>query len=122
MKRISLILFFSEQFASLLAAIGSLISVILVLIFVPYVPKQNPDIKVDKKSDAAVDEQKAESVLNFRKIFGLIFAPGVTILLLIKLVSGVPIGIIQSMFSGLRYFHKLFCPCVYPPFHTVPIQ
>ena len=75
MKRISLILFFSEQFASLLAAIGSLISVILVLIFVPYVPKQNPDVKVGKKSDAAVDEQKAESVLNFRKIFGLIFAP-----------------------------------------------
>ena len=81
---------FSEQFASLLAASGSLLSVILVLVFIPYVPKQ----KMVEKS-----EEKSESVLNMSKIFGLIFAPGVTMLLLIKLICGIPIGIIQSMFS-----------------------
>ncbi len=85
-----IIFLFSEQFASLLAAGGSLLSVILVLVFIPYVPRQ----KVVEKS-----ETKPESVLNISKIFGLIFAPGVTMLLLIKLVCGIPIGIIQSMFS-----------------------
>ena len=53
-----------------------------------------PKQKVAEKS-----EEKSESVLNMKKIFGLILAPGVTMLLLIKLICGIPIGIIQSMFS-----------------------
>ena len=52
-----------------------------------------------KQKVADKSEEKPESVLNMKKIFGLIFAPGVTMLLLIKLICGIPIGIIQSMFS-----------------------
>ena len=84
--------YFREQTASLLAAGGSLLSVILVMLFIPHIPKQKPKEKAEEK--------KSESILSPNKIFGLIFAPGVTMLLVIKLVCGVPIGIIQSMFSG----------------------
>jgi hypothetical protein len=91
---------FSEQFASLLAAGGSLLSVILVVVFIPYIPKQG---KANEKADKKTDKQQTESVFNLTKIFGLIFAPGVTMLLLIKLVCGIPIGIIQSMFSGEHF-------------------
>jgi hypothetical protein len=56
---------YSEQFASLLAAIGSLLSVILVLVFIPHVPKQNTKPAV-KASDKAADT--AESVFNLGSI------------------------------------------------------
>ena len=109
---------FGEHTAALLSAVGSMISLILVILFIPEFKKQSTDSK---------------SVLNLQKILGLLTLPKVcrfltnngTIyvvyfkiclinilllshslyqvgsLMLVRTVCGIPIGIIQSMFSVL---------------------
>lgn len=74
--------------ASLVAAVGSLASLALVLLFIPNFPKTRE-----------ASEEKRH-VLNLADIGRLLFVPGVGALLTIKLVCGVPIGVLQSMFSG----------------------
>lgn len=82
--------YFGEQSAALLAAGGSLLSVLLVVLFIPHIPKSLP-----KKS-----EPESNGLLaGLKGIFHLFFLPGVGILLMIKLICGIPIGIVQSMFS-----------------------
>ena len=71
-----------------MAACGSLLSLLLVIFFIPYIPKQKEEDKSSK------------SVINLQAIFRLILLPGVGIIMCIKLVCGIPIGILQSMFSG----------------------
>ena len=77
---------FGEYAAAFLAAAGSSFSLLLVILYVPNIPKQ-----VQPDSD--------QSVLNFKKIFSLILLPKAGALLLVKTVCGIPIGIMQSMFS-----------------------
>merc|ERR1712123_109299 len=77
---------FGEYAAAFLAAAGSSVSLVLVILYVPNIPKQ---IKADSN----------QSVLNLKKIFGLILLPKAGSLLLVKTVCGIPIGIMQSMFS-----------------------
>ncbi|XP_041361794.1 solute carrier family 22 member 18-like [Gigantopelta aegis] len=89
----------SEEFAAFLASAGSLLSIVLVLAFVP---------KHTKKPEAKVaEEASSSSVFNFKKIINLVLAPGVLFLLLIKIGSGIPIGIFQSMFQvvAIDTFH-----------------
>ena len=83
---------YGEQEAALVAAAGSLVSLILVLAFIPNVPKPSTS--------------KSSSVLNVKEILQLLFCPGVFLLLCLKLISGVPIGILQSMFSS--EYHVLY--------------
>ena len=78
---------FGEHAAALLAAVGSGLSLVLVLIFIPEVKKQQKDAK------------SQQAVIDFKKILGILFLPGVGSLILIKMVCGIPIGILQSMFS-----------------------
>ena len=78
---------FSEQTAALVAAAGSLLSFLLVLIFVPSIPKQRPE------------SSEAKSVFNLAEILKVVTAPGATSVLVIRLFCGVPIGVFQSMFS-----------------------
>jgi OCT family organic cation transporter-like MFS transporter 18 len=77
---------FGEYAAAFLAAAGSSISLLLVILYVPNIPKQ-------------VQPDSNQSVLNFKKIFSLILQPKAGSLLLVKTVCGIPIGIMQSMFS-----------------------
>ena len=77
---------FGEYAAAFLAAGGSSLSLALVIWYVPNIPKQ-------------VQPESNQSVLNLQKIFGLILLPKAGSLLLVKTVCGIPIGIMQSMFS-----------------------
>jgi len=77
---------FGEHAAAFLAAGGSCISLLLVILYVPAIPKQ-----VQSESD--------KNVLDIKKIVGLIVLPKSGALLLVKTVCGIPIGIFQSMFS-----------------------
>ena len=77
---------FGEHSAALLAAIGSGLSLLLVFLFIPQVKKQHKD-------------GKSQTVIDLKKILGLLFLPGVGSLMLIKTICGIPIGIMQSMFS-----------------------
>eukprot|EP00093_Oithona_nana_P003961 03961.XXX_132492_128891_1 [CDS] Oithona nana genome sequencing. len=89
--------YFNEQTSSLLAACGSLLSVILVLLFIPHIPK-NQELKKRKASPSNENQSKG-FLQNIAVIGKLFFLPGVGILLVVKLVGGIPIGILQSMFS-----------------------
>jgi len=77
---------FGEYAAAFLSAGGSSLSLALVIWYVPNIQKQ-------------VQPESNQSVLNLQKIFGLILLPKAGSLLLVKTVCGIPIGIMQSMFS-----------------------
>lgn len=79
---------FREQTAALVAAGGSLISLILVFAFVPYIPKQR------------AKSAERGNVFNVAEILKLLTIPRASLVLLIKLACGIPIGVLQSMFSG----------------------
>ena len=59
----------------------------LVIAFIPNVPK---------------NKDGSKSVFNVAEIAKLLLKPGVSPLLMLKLMSGVPIGILQSMFSSKK--------------------
>eukprot|EP00095_Tigriopus_kingsejongensis_P007254 maker-scaffold286_size222086-snap-gene-0.18 protein:Tk07254 transcript:maker-scaffold286_size222086-snap-gene-0.18-mRNA-1 annotation:"solute carrier family 22 member 18" len=80
--------YFGEQSAALLAASGSVLSLILVFFFVPHIPKP-----------ASPRQTPQSSVFHLGEIAKLLFLPGVSYVLLMKLACGVPIGVLQSMFS-----------------------
>ena len=94
---------FSEQTASLLAAFGSLLSIILVLIFIPHIPKTS-------KTPASSEDSSGGGVGvfgNIGAITKIIFLPNVGFLLFLKLVCGIPIGVLQSMFSSKQDLEKI---------------
>ena len=76
---------YGEHAAAWLAALGSAFSLALVIYFVPEVPRPR--------------EEKGDSVLNIAKIGALLLIPKARNLLLLKTICGVPIGVLQSMFS-----------------------
>ena len=80
---------FGEQTAALLAATGALVSLVLVILFFPEIPKKRKE------------ERSTAGVLNVKKILELLFIPKAAALLVIKTFCGIPIGILQSMFSGI---------------------
>jgi len=84
---------FSEQTASLFAAFGSLLSIILVITFIPHIPKTTKTSPKDGSSDSK------GLLRNIGAITKIIFLPNVGFLLFLKLVCGIPIGVLQSMFS-----------------------
>ena len=89
------IFFFSEQTAALFAAFGSLLSIILVLIFIPHIPKTKSLASKDSNSTTG-----AGLFDNLSAITKIVFLPNVGFLLFLKLVCGIPIGVLQSMFSS----------------------
>ena len=98
---------FGEQASSLLAAGGSILSIILVLIFVPSIPKQNKTKTIIDHSNATNKmvnvnntESKTGLIKNAKEIMKLFLIPGVGFLLVLKMICGIPIGVLQSMFSS----------------------
>jgi len=75
-----------EHASAWMAAAGSCVSLALVIYYVPEIPKQQ-------------QSESNGSVLNVKQILSLITVPRAGSLLLLKTVCGIPIGILQSMFS-----------------------
>ena len=88
--------YFKGQAAGLVAAGGSALSLLLVLLFVPSSPKE----KKAKSDDNKYADNSSNNVLSLSEIMKVVHAPGAMIMLSIKLACGVPIGVLQSMFSG----------------------
>uniref|UniRef100_A0A8C1G9M6 Organic cation transporter-like protein 2 n=1 Tax=Cyprinus carpio TaxID=7962 RepID=A0A8C1G9M6_CYPCA len=77
---------FGEKFAASFAAVGSFVSLLLVLNFIP---KQT---KIHTKGSS-------NSVFNLGEIMRLMKFPGVAKTFTVKIISGLPAGIFQVMFS-----------------------
>lgn len=80
--------FLGLEFAAFVAFLGSVFSICLVLTFVP---KQTKKVQVQEKSGGAL--------LDWRKWMSLVMAPGALFLLILRVATGIPIGIFQSMFQ-----------------------
>ncbi|BFZ11456.1 hypothetical protein BsWGS_14495 [Bradybaena similaris] len=78
---------FSLDKAALVACLLSIVSIFVTYIYVPAVTKR------------LVSKDHEPNVFSVRKISQLMLAPGALFLMSIKLATGVPIGIFQSMFS-----------------------
>merc|ERR1712025_353552 len=76
-----------EHSAAVVSALGSCLSLVLILLYVPNIKKEKEDT-----------EEKS-SVFNVREILALFLIPEAKVILLMKSICGLPIGILQSMFS-----------------------
>lgn len=84
---------YGETFAACFAAMGSLISLMLVLKFIPkHTKEQAPQRNTESKPNS-------RSVFNLGEITRLMRFPGVARTFLVKIISGLPAGIFQVMFS-----------------------
>ncbi|XP_072527382.1 solute carrier family 22 member 18 [Salminus brasiliensis] len=81
---------YGEKFTAYVAAVGSLISLLLVQKFIP---------KHTKKHNAKENRQGAGSVFNLGEIIRLMKFPGVAKTFSVKIISGLPSGVFQVMFS-----------------------
>jgi len=97
--------YFNEQTAAFAAMLGSILSIVLVILFIPTDTKQY-STETEKKDEQAV-EQPQGSIFDFKKYASIFEAPNFSYLFMIKAVSGLPIGIFQAMFSifAMDYFH-----------------
>lgn len=90
---------YGEQSAAFFAATFSFISIIISLLFIPRNTKAlSPQEKSAEKLEANNKEQPA-SVFSIKKILELLHIPTVLYLITIKIITGIPFGIFQSMFS-----------------------
>ncbi|XP_064597654.1 solute carrier family 22 member 18-like [Liolophura sinensis] len=82
----------NEQFSASLACGGSLLCVLIVFLFIP---KQTKRESVLQKQD----ERSGASVFSVSKLLTLLSNPKAFFLLSVKMGTGIPIGIFQSMFA-----------------------
>ncbi|XP_035660071.1 solute carrier family 22 member 18-like [Branchiostoma floridae] len=86
--------YFSEQHSAYLAMAGSLVSIVLVVLFIP------SNTKAGKKdSDSKKEDSGPSSVFDVKAIAKLLTIPVAAYLLLVRTIVGTPLGIFQSMFS-----------------------
>ncbi|XP_066268311.1 solute carrier family 22 member 18-like [Branchiostoma lanceolatum] len=86
--------YFSEQHSAYLAMAGSLVSIVLVVLFIP------ANTKAGKKaSESSKDDSGPSSVFDVKAIAKLLTIPVAAYLLLVRTIVGTPLGIFQSMFS-----------------------
>uniref|UniRef100_A0A8C2GJM0 Organic cation transporter-like protein 2 n=1 Tax=Cyprinus carpio TaxID=7962 RepID=A0A8C2GJM0_CYPCA len=83
---------FGEKFAASFAAVGSFVSLLLVLNFIPKQTKIHTVPESNKKGSS-------NSVFNLGEITRLMKFPGVAKTFTVKIISGLPAGIFQVMFS-----------------------
>ncbi|KAK6187074.1 hypothetical protein SNE40_006322 [Patella caerulea] len=91
---------FSEESAAFVACAGSLVSLLMVQTLIPaHTKKQH----IRQNTETA----QASDVFSLKKFMHLILMPGALFLLLVRMGTGLPIGIFQSMFSrvALDAFH-----------------
>ncbi|KAA0723484.1 Solute carrier family 22 member 18 [Triplophysa tibetana] len=83
---------FGEKFAASFAAVGSFVSFLLVWNFIPKQTKIHTTSESEKK-------EPSKSVFNLGEITRLMKFPGVGKTFTVKIISGLPTGIFQVMFS-----------------------
>lgn len=83
---------FGEKFAASFAAVGSFVSFLLVWNFIPKQTKIHTTPESEKK-------EPSKSVFNLGEITRLMTFPGVAKTFTVKIISGLPTGIFQVMFS-----------------------
>ncbi|XP_062918190.1 solute carrier family 22 member 18 [Mobula hypostoma] len=90
---------FGESFAVYVAAAGSVLNSIVVM---KYIPEDTKSVIRKNKPEIA----SSRNIFNVKKIFKLLSIPGATEILAIKAITGLPMGVFQSMFSvvGMDYF------------------
>jgi len=79
--------FGGEHSAAVVSALGSCLSLVLIIIYLPNIKKEGTETK------------KKSSIFNVKEILALLLIPEAQVILLMKTICGVPIGILQSMFS-----------------------
>ncbi|KAK3588585.1 hypothetical protein CHS0354_001911 [Potamilus streckersoni] len=84
-----------EEASAFTAFLGSILSILLVLKFIPIYKKKAH--QSDESSNSS--SSSSSGVFSLRKWFSLIMAPGAFLLLAIRMASGVPIGVFESMFQ-----------------------
>ncbi|XP_015228833.1 PREDICTED: solute carrier family 22 member 18 [Cyprinodon variegatus] len=84
---------YGETFAACVGAAGSAFSLILVLCFIP------KSTKSEASRSSSKSENKNQKVFNVGEIIRLMKFPGVMRIFLIKIITGLPSGIFQVMFS-----------------------
>ncbi|XP_059831552.1 solute carrier family 22 member 18 isoform X3 [Hypanus sabinus] len=90
---------FGESFAAYVAAAGSVLNSIVVM---KYIPEDTKSVRQKNKPEMA----SSKSVFNVKKIIKLLSIPGAAEILAVKAITGLPMGVFQSMFSvvGMDYF------------------
>uniref|UniRef100_A0A672Y8N1 Organic cation transporter-like protein 2 n=1 Tax=Sphaeramia orbicularis TaxID=375764 RepID=A0A672Y8N1_9TELE len=91
---------YGERFTACFGAVGSAVSLMLVLRFIPKTTKvQHPRTSTD-------GENKNKSIFNMGEITRLLKFPGVAPTFTVKIIAGLPSGIFQVMFSiiALEFF------------------
>jgi len=76
-----------EHSAAVVSALGSCLSLVLILLYVPNIKKEQEE------------KEEKSSVFNVKEILALLLIPEAKVILLMKSICGLPIGILQSMFS-----------------------
>lgn len=101
-----------EQASAFVAAAGSAVSFVLIMIFFPTDTKIFGQLRkdMDKKNDVPNEDDVKEDrgVFDISEIIRIaIKNPQARALLLIKTISGIPIGVLHSMFSvlAINHFH-----------------
>ncbi|KAL8584182.1 hypothetical protein ACOMHN_034868 [Nucella lapillus] len=87
---------FGEQFAAFVAASGSILSIFIVLQFVP---RQTKRLATTPPKPAQGSSSSGDSIFSVKKLMMLVGQPGALFLLLVRFFAGIPIGVFQSMFS-----------------------
>lgn len=97
---------YSEQAAAASAALGSIISIILVTMFIPANTKALKDTN-DSANEKKNHSKSTGNVFDIKKYSSIFALPNFTFLFSIKVISAIPLGILQSMFSvvAMDYFN-----------------
>ena len=88
---------YSPRCAALVAAVLSALCVLSVFLFVP--PRTKKVAVEDEGDGAAPTSSRSGITSNFQAITKLMNYPRVPFLLFVRVVTGIPLGVIQSMFS-----------------------
>uniref|UniRef100_UPI00398E75E2 solute carrier family 22 member 18 n=1 Tax=Pristiophorus japonicus TaxID=55135 RepID=UPI00398E75E2 len=91
---------FGEPFAAYVAAAGSVLNTIVVL---KYIPAHTKPVTLTKENKP--ETAPSMSIFSVKKIFRLLSIPGAAGILTIKTISGLPMGVFQSMFSIVAMDH-----------------
>ncbi|XP_067902184.1 solute carrier family 22 member 18 isoform X2 [Heterodontus francisci] len=91
---------FGESFAAYAAAAGSVLNVIVVMKYIPAHTKPRILTKENKPEIA-----HKRSIFSVKEILRLLSIPGAVGILAIKTITGLPMGVFQSMFSVVAMDH-----------------
>lgn len=90
---------YGEQSAAFCAATFSFISIIISLLFIPSNTKLLSKEEKSAEKVEANNKEQSGSVFSVKKILELLKIPTVFYIITVKIITGIPFGIFQSMFS-----------------------